>query len=93
MAFHNHTTGYGFVVPAPRILALFFGVFFYIYHGIWTHVLIQVIAVFVSGGFSIIPFWLVYAVLAPTILKSHYEARGYTAYTKSQLMELDRQRG
>lgn len=91
MAFHDFNTGYGFTVASPRLAALFFGILFYIYHGVWTHVVLQVVVAFLTGGFSIVPMWVAYAIMAPTILSSHYSARGYTPFTMAQLRELERQ--
>lgn len=72
------------VTLAAGLLALLFGLFYFLVKGAWQHALLQ-LAVLAVGGLALgpavavlmIPLWLGYALAAPAIMRARYLRAGW----------------
>jgi len=76
-AFKNPTNGHTESVGPAWLWALLFGVFYFAYKGMWTHAIIGFALAFVTFGIS----WVIYAILAPGLVRKHYLQRGWVPVT------------
>jgi hypothetical protein len=53
--------------------AFLFGFFYFLYKGVWTHAIINLVLSLATYGFAS----LIYAFFAPAILRKHYLTKGY----------------
>ncbi|MGF1612355.1 MAG: DUF2628 domain-containing protein [Gammaproteobacteria bacterium] len=74
ITFHNKQTDVTIVAREyPWLWALLFGPFYFMLHGIWTHVAIWLGTALITGLLS----GLVYPFFARSVLMSHYTKLGY----------------
>ena len=76
------------VTGMSGVWAFVFGVFYFMYKGVWRHVLIQMLAGLVlvslfgaAATVLLIPLWLGYAVFAKSIVEASYQRAGYQMET------------
>jgi hypothetical protein len=83
--FVNPSTGHRREITSAAWLgALFFGIFYFMYRGVWRHVLIQVVLILIFavalGPAALIPttiMWIVYVFLANDIVEDDARRDGY----------------
>ena len=75
--FRNPTNGHTERVGPAWLWALLFGVFYFAWRGLWTHAIIGFALAFLTLGVS----WVVYAILAPGIVRKSYLQRGWVPVT------------
>lgn len=84
MKFKNSVNGHEVTLSSPAFFYLLFGIFYLIYHGLWTHILIQIVAtlIFLAGlgepGFLFSIFLHIgYAFFITGIIKDKYLNKGW----------------
>jgi hypothetical protein len=81
--FRNPANGYKESVTALSILGAFlFGPIWFAVQGLWAHAIILVVGIMLLSGFFLfwpllVVLWLLYALLAPVLLKRAFLRRGW----------------
>lgn len=83
--FENPMNGHRESVGAGSAVAAFFlGIFYLMYRGLWSHVIVIVLLSVVLGAATggpglllMLPVWIIYAVMAPGIIATRYLRRGW----------------
>lgn len=82
----NPTTGHQEEVSdaATWIYAFLFGTFYFMFKGVWRHVLVQLVLIVLlyalfgaPGTMFVFVMWVVYAFCAKTIIENHLARQGY----------------
>jgi hypothetical protein len=73
MTFANPTNGHQESVGPAWLWALLFGAFYFAYKGLWTHAIIGLVLAIPTFGIS----WVVYAFLAPRLVRQRYLRAGW----------------
>jgi len=55
------------------LYVLLFGVFYFLYHKVYTHAIISFVVALITSGFS----WLLYPLFANSIMEKHWLEQGY----------------
>ena len=77
LAFVNPENGFVVRSPNPWLWTLVFGIFYFMYKGIWTHVAISFIAAVLTAGLS----WFIYPFFASGVVKNYFLSKGWKEYT------------
>lgn len=77
MKFYNSHTGHSVDVEVPWLWAFLFGAFYFMFHGVWTHVAIYIGVTLITGGFAAPFLWIGYSIAAKSVLVNSYAAKGY----------------
>lgn len=73
MIFKNKENDYVEEASAPWLWVLVFGMFYFMFKGIWSHAVIGFILGFMTFGVS----WLIYPFFANGIVRKHYLHKGW----------------
>jgi hypothetical protein len=73
MKFKNPSNGYIEESDYIFLWTLLFGIFYFAYKGIWSHVFIGLLLGILTAGFS----WLIYPFFSSAILEKHYLKNGW----------------
>lgn len=73
MRFENPQNRYIEASGSPWLWTLLFGTIYFAVKGVWTHVVVSLIAAVCTYGIS----WLIYPFFAGSIIRSHYLRKGW----------------
>lgn len=89
MQFYNKNTNHTVTAEMPWLWAFLFGAFYFMFHGVWTHVAIYAGAVVITGGMAAPFLWIGYSIAAKSVIESHYLSKGYKVVTNLTPSEVD----
>ena len=73
MTFRHPSNNYKIVVRHPGLWCLLFGCFYFMKHGVWTHVFISFFAALLTAGAA----WFIYPFFAQGIVRHAYLSKGW----------------